>query len=976
MRSVLSLQVIGWLSATSSQWWAEILTEAMGCYERWLRSDPLMKLRILPALPDACARQPWMRLEQRAQTMLLAALPEEIKGEALAMRSTTSVQLVFRVLTKYQPGGLGERTHLLKQLVEVRQPQSVGDMVNQLQMWRRWLRRAQELRVNVPDATLLMAALDKISQPLSRSAAQSAFRLSSIRAMLMVDVSPSLEGVERFAEALLAEGENAFHGGEKTGPKVTVKAMTTTPTTQPSGAGGTTAGGGVGKDQKSDGWKDKKPVVAADGKKPLAPCRFFQSDDGCRRGAFCTFGHDPGDAKGKCWQCGSVKHMKKDCPVKGKPDDGAVNTKKDGQKPEVRAARKDDPKPASPEARDGSKVDSASGEKPKDPVEKKPLEEGGLLQEAIGLLKSLSGPKLKSMKKVEAEEVKVSVLGVRDRRALLDGGATHCLRQAASDEGWDSSVEVQVALASGSVTLRQVPWTKTLISRNEVQPIVPLGVLAEIGYSIRWEGKEFEVIDTQGKILDSELENSCPTVSEQMGLQLIREIEKQVMMQKARLAVLNGEKVPPGVEAQVDAETKRWLEFLKKLFPEVPAEILGRVVPSGKYSVEHLPWNRHTRRRIRKAQEVIIHLFSGPDEKTWKSLENQHRRVLCVDLELGKGHNILSDHVASYLFELCQTGKVKAILAGPPCRSVSRLRHTMPGPPPLRTRWGETRFGLEGLSDQLKALVEGDTVLFLRSLFFYMVADESALVVGGRSVAYLVESPQDPESYAPAPEENPEKACPSFWCWEEWKSFKEFYQMLELSFDQGPMGHTRRKPTTIGTNIKILEQLSEVRGPGKMRGLQQTLEERLVESKKWAEWAPGFKRALVIALEAHFEDAKMARLTMDQWKAHLGNDHLPFRKECRTCVQAAGRGKMHKRVVHPNAFTLAVDLGGPHVRGVDQGGKAPGKATYMVVGVYTIPVSKLGASLLPPEAPSKEREEMVRRQLLRKSFPLWRRMAW
>ena len=253
--------------------------------------------------------------------------------------------------------------------------------------------------------------------------------------------------------------------------------------------------------------------------------------------------------------------------------------------------------------------------------------------------------------------------------------------------------------------------------------------------------------------------------------------------------------------------------------------------------------------------------------------------------------------------------------------------------------------------------MEGDTVLFLRSLFFYMVADESALVVGGRSVAYLVESPQDPQSYAPAPEENPEKACPSFWCWEEWKSFKEFYQMLELSFDQGPMGHTRRKPTTIGTNIKILEQLSEVRGPGKMRGLQQTLEERLVESKKWAEWAPGFKRALVIALEAHFEDAKMARLTMDQWKAHLGNDHLPFRKECRTCVQAAGRGKMHKRVVHPNAFTLAVDLGGPHVRGVDQGGKAPGKATYMVVGVYTIPVSKLGASLLPPEAPSRERED-------------------
>ena len=68
------------------------------------------------------------------------------------------------------------------------------------------------------------------------------------------------------------------------------------------------------------------------------------------------------------------------------------------------------------------------------------------------------------------EEVKASVLGVRDRRAVLHGGATHCLRQAAVGEEWNSPVEVQVALASGSVTVRQAPWTKTLISRDEVTP--------------------------------------------------------------------------------------------------------------------------------------------------------------------------------------------------------------------------------------------------------------------------------------------------------------------------------------------------------------------------------------------------------------------------------------------------------------------------------------------------------------------------
>ena len=173
------------LSATSSAWWEVVLTEAVGCYDRWLRSDPMTKLNLMPRLPVACQQQPWLRLEQRAQAMLMEALPESLKMEILTTRATSSVQVIFKVLVRYQPGGLGERAHLLKQLVEVRVPTSVGEMVTQLQMWRRWLRRAQELRVNVPDATLLMGALDKLSQPRGKVATQSAFRLSAIRANWM-----------------------------------------------------------------------------------------------------------------------------------------------------------------------------------------------------------------------------------------------------------------------------------------------------------------------------------------------------------------------------------------------------------------------------------------------------------------------------------------------------------------------------------------------------------------------------------------------------------------------------------------------------------------------------------------------------------------------------------------------------------------------------------------------------------------------
>ena len=155
---------------------------------------------------------------------------------------------------------------------------------------------------------------------------------------------------------------------------------------------------------------------------------------------------------------------------------------------------------------------------------------------------------------------------MRDRPALLDGEATHCLRQAADEAEWKSGIEVEVALVSGTAMLRQNLWTKTLVTQQPVQPIVPLGCLAELGYAIKWESRSFELQDSKGRILEEEL-----------GLQLIKEIEKQVMLQKARLAVLRGGE-GPGM-ASMSKTTVEWSPKLRKLFPEVPAELLERVVP-------------------------------------------------------------------------------------------------------------------------------------------------------------------------------------------------------------------------------------------------------------------------------------------------------------------------------------------------------------------------------------------------------------
>ena len=93
------------------------------------------------------------------------------------------------------------------------------------------------------------------------------------------------------------------------------------------------------------------------------------------------------------------------------------------------------------------------------------------------------------------------------------------------------------------------------------------------------------------------------------------------MLQKARLAALRGGE-GPGIAA-MSKTTVEWLQRLRKLFPEVPAELLERVLPDDQFDPELLPWNRHVRRGLKKADEIILHLFSGPDERTWKELETK-----------------------------------------------------------------------------------------------------------------------------------------------------------------------------------------------------------------------------------------------------------------------------------------------------------------------------------------------------------------
>ena len=108
----------------------------------------------------------------------------------------------------------------------------------------------------------------------------------------------------------------------------------------------------------------------------------------------------------------------------------------------------------------------------------------------------------------------------------------------------------------------------------------------------------------------------------------------------------------------LDPRVWRWLNDLQEMWPEVPDDLLVRVIPTGNWDGSSLPWNRRQRKRFRTCDSVIVHLFSGPDQSWWKrQLETKSRAVLCVDKEANLYQDLLRDEVASYCVRAGQCGQ-------------------------------------------------------------------------------------------------------------------------------------------------------------------------------------------------------------------------------------------------------------------------------------------------------------------------------
>eukprot|EP00438_Fugacium_kawagutii_P022035 Skav212847 [mRNA] locus=scaffold325:150528:159063:- [translate_table: standard] len=958
------------VSQVSAIWWELTKGHALALYKKWKQSTRLERVAISPELPPELREARFQRTEQRGTSLLLRALPEEQQQTLIAAREMCSTAILYRLLVRFQPGGSGEKALLLQQLTRLDDAKDMVELTSSLRTWRRHFQRALEVGAVVPDGTLLLQSMETAVQQIAAKDSQVSFRLAQARSQIGVDEYPNQENVWKLSQCILAEAEtlSLLSSSATSTPvpstPIKVKQMDATAPTTPS-----TETPSAGKPRTTPG---------------DTPCKWFRSDNGCRAGSRCKFQHSwegVNDKSERCWICGSKQHRKADCavraqqPPKGDPGsgsggggtgrgrggdggkdgkDGRPGGDKDGRGAGGRgngkggktdAGSTNASSSATTKATETPKVnemsaseDAGTGQATVTTPEKsgKPGA-GDLLMEATNLLRSLRMP-------ATMKVMKATSCGQGKDHVLLDSGATHGLRPARTLTEWEKATPATVTLADGATSSLRLKWgTRILLSEpapadGSSSWIIPMGGLASTQYRLDWTEGGCRLYDPRGQEVPVELQGGCPVIAMEAGRALLDEMEKHQLGQTHRIMMIKA--LVTNVEAvNPDCMTldMALLVKLKEVFPELPEAVMERVVPRYDEATmaspgDKLPWNRRKRRRLQRVKNIVLHFYSGERGYQWeKMLNTKDTEALCLDLLAPTPSNMLSPQVFWYVMGLATSGRVRVILGGPPCRTVSALRYQGDsGPGVLRT--DEYPYGRPDLEPRDAELVLQDTTLWVH---------------------------EDIEKHRYF----------SMWHTAEWRAFQDRYNVSLVHFDQCTMGHKIKKPTTLGVVMDELATLDGMRGNPEGGNdntgrSQMSMKERCAQSKKWAAWAPGLKAAIAEGVVRYLRRLPtcasprgahlrpLSATILSQWKEHYLHNHHPSRRDCVHCVRAAARSRPHRRVEHAEAYTLSMDLTGKLDIGKDQENET---VHYLLVAVYTFPTTRDGKSLVPlPGQPEED----------------------
>ena len=221
------------------------------------------------------------------------------------------------IMIRYQPGSSKEKEALLQQIGCLEACWAEDKASLALKMWKRKMERARELKLIIPDPSVLLSGLDAMTEKMIKRDQRRSFRVESAREAIKVDVVTSFEAVEKLAILLESELEEL------------VSTLWSTAAPRVKSTRGTPEGGKDGKnpdDSKGKGGKDGKGKE----KGKVEPCYFFsETEDGCNKGQQCPRYHRMLKPEGKrCYVCGSTKHMAGECDRPKREDSAGKGTPK------------------------------------------------------------------------------------------------------------------------------------------------------------------------------------------------------------------------------------------------------------------------------------------------------------------------------------------------------------------------------------------------------------------------------------------------------------------------------------------------------------------------------------------------------------------------------------------------------------------------------------------------------------------------
>ena len=961
--------VMGDLSANSGEWWRAVLDDAQNFYH--VEEDQFARLALKPVASSEAADSKWIRVD-RGSAIILNAVPEDVKKELVASRSRSTLELLAKLMVMYRPGSTTEKSQLLKRVEAPEAANNVSEAVDYLRQWSRYYKRAKDLKLSTPDPSLLLRALDGLVRRPLQENQDIAFRMSLLRYHLKVDFAPTEDSTLAIHRAYLAEFEQMGYkkykpGGQQQQPKIKAAEL-------PQGS---------------------VPMPSTTQRGTTRPCKFFLSDDGCRRGKDCKYEHSmnnlsKAEKRDRCYVCGAKGHLSSNCPTKNK------------DKPAIAAVQGDSPQSStggtSTRKGQGSRVDAVSeGGSTAPPsttsttttsaaptqvseVQGVPVEQ--LLEDAQKLMKAFmqqSTPCAKALRVRGADwdelpalrELDADGSGVVKRMGLLDSGATHAMRPRTPNDELKVTRTAEVTLAGDQKM--EFPQTQSgvILAGPEAQPIVPLGSLIRaLGYEFVWGRKGCVLRHPERPDVKVYDKSSCPEVRECDALRLIAELESE----KVGEAMKSLDVLRTAIQVSKQRQPWDWWDAVKRyvtegtrdtgnqavmaapFMSEVPMElrtqVLEAIPETGREAwkaLKGLPFNRAKRRALWESDAWIVHMFAG---ERFHGDPLQHGPGELLELDLRRGTSLINPEVYGVLLWAAKHRKIKHVIGGPPSRTFSPLRGRDDVKALDVVRSPEELWGVgEGLQWEDRVIVNSENRMILRMMWLWMVA-EAAMCDKEQpqhsKVGLCMEHPEDPRCYLPSGDVADRSV--SLWRTMFVKNVRDTFGLEEVAFDQGVLGNPQRRPTRCLTNLELgLQGLRDSRTswPQPMRGEDPSV------------WPHGFREALCSAMklwskamETDVATKAMSAKEVAKWKEHLDNNHFPYRRDGSVCVQASGTGRPARKVEHRDAFVLSLDVAGPFAtKGVDE--NRGSKHRFVLVGSYTFPKIKE----VPPEEELPEEEQ-------------------